>query len=155
MIIDQFNYIWQLNIPKESLLAKLINDKNKKSGLCKYDIPENRVFMYGDWFDTSNGEKSTEPVKKHIVKERYHISSNLPLNRNRTEAKVFDMLTEVITKKSVMTKGGLMKYIRKNFTDKTVYSDVGTVANKLVKLHTGRTGIWSVETTARFIRKVN
>tara|TARA_R100001163_G_C5047704_1_gene184852 strand:+ start:44 stop:505 length:462 start_codon:yes stop_codon:yes gene_type:complete len=153
MRIDHFNYIWQVQIPKDSVLAKLINDKNKKSGICKYDIPENRLFMYGDWYDTKSGNVSTPPVK--TKSKTKIITSDHPLNRKRTEEIVFELLNEVITEKSNMTKGGLIKYIRNNFKQKSIYTDVGRVANKLVKLHTGRTGRWKISTTARFIRKAN
>ena len=90
--------------------------------------------------------KSDRENKKH---------QKVLLNRKRTEEIVFDMLCDIITHKSVMTKGGLIKYVRKHFKYDTVYSDVGRVANKLVKLHTGRTGIWKIATTARFIRRTN
>ena len=55
MIIDHFNYIWQLNIPKESLLAKLINDKNKKSGLCKEH--------YKEWKKATKEDRSLERAR--------------------------------------------------------------------------------------------
>ena len=65
------------------------------------------------------------------------------------------MLSEVITKDSKLTKGALIKYIRENFKEQTVYSDVGKVASKVINENTGHSfSKWQVCTTQRHIRKV-
>ena len=77
------------------------------------------------------------------------------LKREQTKERVFEMLSEVITKDSKMTKGALIKYIRENFKEQTVYSDVGKVASKVINQNTGHSfSKWQVCTTQRHIRKV-
>ena len=77
------------------------------------------------------------------------------LNREQTKQRVLEMLSEVITKDSKMTKGALIKYIRENFNQQTVYSDVGKVASKVISENTGHSfSKWQVCTTQRHIRKV-
>lgn len=77
------------------------------------------------------------------------------LNREQTKQRVLEMLSEVITKDSKMTKGALIKYIRENFKEQTVYSDVGKVASKVISENTGHSfSKWQVCTTQRHIRKV-
>ena len=77
------------------------------------------------------------------------------LKREQTKERVFEMLSEVITKDSKMTKGALIKYIRENFKEQTVYSDVGRVASKVINQNTGHSfSKWQVCTTQRHIRKV-
>ena len=75
------------------------------------------------------------------------------LNRTQTKEKVFEILSNQITKDSKITKGALMRYVRENFEGQSVYSDVGRVASKIIKLETSRTGRWQVCTTARHIRR--
>ena len=77
------------------------------------------------------------------------------LKREQTKERVFEMLSEVITKDSKMTKGALIKYIRENFKEQTVYSDVGKVASKVINQNTGHSfSKWQVCTTQRHIRSV-
>jgi len=77
------------------------------------------------------------------------------LKREQTKERVLEMLSEVITKDSKMTKGALIKYIRENFKEQTVYSDVGKVASKVINENTGHSfSKWQVCTTQRHIRKV-
>ena len=77
------------------------------------------------------------------------------LNREQTKQRVLEMLSEVITKDSKMTKGALIKYIRENFNQQTVYSDVGKVASKVINENTGHSfSKWQVCTTQRHLRKV-
>ena len=77
------------------------------------------------------------------------------LKREQTKERVFEMLSEGITKDSKMTKGALIKYIRENFKEQTVYSDVGKVASKVINQNTGHSfSKWQVCTTQRHIRKV-
>ena len=85
----------------------------------------------------------------YLVKSK---SGNL-LNRQQTKEKVFEILSSQITKDSKITKGALMRYVRDNFEGQSVYSDVGKVASKIIKLETSRTGRWQVCTTARHIRR--
>ena len=77
------------------------------------------------------------------------------LDREQTKQQVLEMLSEVITKDSKLTKGALIKYIRENFKEQTVYSDVGKVASKVINENTGHSfSKWQVCTTQRHIRKV-
>lgn len=77
------------------------------------------------------------------------------LNREQTKEKVYEMLSDVITADSKMTKGALIKYVRDNWTEKTIMSDVGRVASKVIKEKTGNSfSKWQVCTTQRHIRKV-
>ncbi len=65
------------------------------------------------------------------------------------------MLSEVITADSKMTKGALIKYVRDNWKEKTIMSDVGKVASKVINEKTGHLfSRWQVCTTQRHIRKV-
>ena len=77
------------------------------------------------------------------------------LNREQTKEKVYEMLSEVITADSKMTKGALIKYVRDNWKEKTIMSDVGRVASKVINDKTGHSfSRWQVCTTQRHIRKV-
>ena len=77
------------------------------------------------------------------------------LNREQTKEKVYEMLSEVITADSKMTKGALIKYVRDNWTEKTIMSDVGRVASKVINEKTGNSfSKWQICTTQRHIRKV-
>tara|TARA_B100000212_G_scaffold196539_1_gene148274 strand:- start:913 stop:1425 length:513 start_codon:yes stop_codon:yes gene_type:complete len=88
-------------------------------------------------------------LSPYIIKSK---NSNL-INRSKTKEKVFEILSNQITKDSKITKGALMRYVRENFEGQSVYSDVGRVASKIIKLETSRTGRWKVCTTARHIRR--
>jgi|TARA_B110000483_G_scaffold221522_1_gene277592 hypothetical protein len=77
------------------------------------------------------------------------------LNREQTKVKVYEMLSDVITSDSKMTKGALIKYVRDNWNEKTIMSDVGRVASKVINEKTGNSfSKWQICTTQRHIRKV-
>tara|TARA_B100000242_G_scaffold293725_1_gene272773 strand:- start:939 stop:1295 length:357 start_codon:yes stop_codon:yes gene_type:complete len=100
-------------------------------------------------------EKQLAYCKKHDLWEGFARLRKGGLNREQTKERVLEMLSEVITKDSKMTKGALIKYIRENFKEQTVYSDVGKVASKVINENTGHSfSKWQVCTTQRHLRKV-
>lgn len=94
-------------------------------------------------------------ISKWLKLSEQELLEKQGLNREQTKERVFEMLSEVITKDSKMTKGALIKYIRENFKEQTVYSDVGKVASKVINQNTGHSfSKWQVCTTQRHIRSV-
>ena len=94
-------------------------------------------------------------ISKWLKLSEQELLEKQGLNREQTKERVFEMLSEVITKDSKMTKGSLIKYIRENFNEQTVYSDVGKVASKVINEKTGNSfSKWQVCTAQRHIRSV-
>lgn len=128
--------LWSIQKPKGKMAAYQ---------LCKLtDADRDLLEQYNIILQPSNNPQ------QYIVNP-YSYGSRL--DRKQTKEKVFEILSNQITKDSKITKGALMRYVRENFEGQSVYSDVGRVASKIIKLETSRTGRWKVCTTARHIRR--
>ena len=107
-------------------------------------ITKEQLEFYNNYKFKVQSIPAMKPSKKIII-----------LNRKQTKEKVYEMLTGVITTDSKMTKGALIKYVRDNWNEKTIMSDVGRVASKVINEKTGNSfSKWQICTTQRHIRKV-
>ena len=138
----------------ENLIAKLRCNVTDKDRLTFWLANIDQVSMCSGWTEESFNEliaNNKIDLSQFVAGEK----ETTGLNREQTKQRVLEMLSEVITKDSKMTKGALIKYIRENFNQQTVYSDVGKVASKVINENTGHSfSKWQVCTTQRHIRKV-
>ena len=120
------------------------------------DIPDFlRVVSYDDKTTTYADGSVHVKTNKPVVQQPKKVEPDIPLNRRKTEEKIYRMLCEIITPESKRTKGALIKYVRDNFKEPTIYADVGRVASKIIKTHTtGRFAQWGFVTTARHVRAI-
>ena len=154
MYNKQIKYIRPSMEQVEGLLKNVPNKECDNDKLVFYIANLNQVSMCSGWTE----EGFNDLLAKHKISlSQFIAGEKIPtgLNREQTKTKVYEMLSEVITADSKMTKGALIKYIRENFKEQTVYSDVGKVASKVIGEKTGHSfSKWQVCTTQRHIRKV-
>ena len=137
-----------------AMLKNVPNTNCENDRLVFYIANIDQVSMCSGWTE----EYFNHLLAKHKIDLSVFVAGekiSTGLNREQTKQRVLEMLSEVITKDSKMTKGALIKYIRENFKEQTVYSDVGKVASKVISENTGHSfSKWQVCTTQRHIRKV-
>ena len=125
----------------------------------KNDLPNIPDFLRVVSFDNKTTTYADGSVciktNKPVVQQPKKVEPDNPLNRRKTEEKIYRMLCDIITSDSKRTKGALINYVRDNFKEPTIYADVGRVASKLIRTHTtGRFAQWAFVTTARHVRAI-
>ena len=154
MYNKQIKYIRPKFSDVENLVAKLRCNVTDKDRLTFWLANIDQVSMCSGWTEESFNEliaNNKIDLSQFVAGEK----ETAGLNRDQTKQRVLEMLSEVITADSKMTKGALIKYVRDNWKEKTIMSDVGRVASKVINEKTGHSfSKWQVCTTQRHIRKV-
>lgn len=154
MYNKQIKYIRPKFSDVENLVAKLRCNVTDKDRLTFWLANIDQVSMCSGWTEESFNEliaNNKIDLSQFVAGEK----ETAGLNREQTKQRVLEMLSEVITADSKMTKGALIKYVRDNWKEKTIMSDVGRVASKVINEKTGHSfSKWQVCTTQRHIRKV-
>ena len=110
------------------------------------------IYLYNDDGSIKYDEKHLAFCIEHDLWPGFARIRKSETDRDSSIELVKKFLTPLITDTSTFTKGGLMKYARKEYKGPCAYKDVGKVVSRIVKEELGRYGRWQKATNNNYIR---